>query len=164
MNRQELRATGALAAIFAMRLLGLFMIYRVFLGYAQHLHGATPRAHRAGAWRLRTGTSDVADSFGLRSDPLGRKLIIGAGLGLFALGSVVVAMATTIDGVLVGRILQGTGAVDSAVLALVADLTREEVRTRATALVGIMIGFTFVIAIAAGPVLASASAWPASSG
>jgi len=98
--------------------------------------------------------------FGLLSDRLGRKLIIGIGLGLFALGSVVAAIATTIDGVLVGRILQGTGAVGSTVLALVADLTREEVRTRAMALVGITIGFTFVIAIAAGPILASAIGVP----
>lgn len=149
MNRQELHATGALAAIFAMRLLGLFMIYPVFLGYAQHLRGATPEriGLALGAYGLAQAVLQIP--FGLLSDHLGRKLIIGAGLGLFALGSVVAAMATTIDGVLVGRILQGTGAVGSAVLALVADLTREEVRTRAMALVGITIGFTFVIAIAA---------------
>jgi MFS family permease len=160
MNRQELHATGALAAIFAMRLIGLFMIYPVFLGYAQHLRGATPEriGLALGVYGLAQGVLQVP--FGLLSDRFGRKLIIGVGLGLFALGSVVAAMATTIDGVLVGRILQGTGAVGSAVLALVADLTREEARTRAMALVGITIGFTFVIAIAAGPLLASAIGVP----
>lgn len=160
MNRQELHATGGLAAIFAMRLLGLFMIYPVFLGYAQHLRGATPEriGLALGAYGLAQGVLQIP--FGLLSDRLGRKLIIGVGLGLFAIGSVVAAMATTIDGVIVGRILQGTGAVGAAVLALVADLTREEVRTRAMALVGITIGFTFVIAIATGPVLASAIGVP----
>jgi MFS family permease len=156
MNRQELHATGALAAIFALRLLGLFMIYPVFLGYARHLSGATPEriGLALGAYGLAQGVLQIP--FGLLSDRLGRKLVIGGGLALFALGSVVAAMATTIDGMLVGRVLQGTGAVGSAILALVADLTREEVRTRAMALVGITIGFSFVIAIAAGPLLASA--------
>lgn len=160
MNRQELHATSALAAIFAMRLLGLFMIYPVFLGYAQHLRGATPEriGLALGAYGLAQGALQIP--FGLLSDRLGRKLIIVGGLGLFALGSVVAAMATTIDGVLVGRVLQGTGAVGSTTLALVADVTREEVRTRAMAIVGITIGFSFVIAIAAGPLLASAIGVP----
>jgi MFS family permease len=160
MNRQELHATAALAAVFAMRLLGLFMVYPVFLGYARHLGGATPAriGLALGAYGLAQGVLQIP--FGLLSDRLGRKLVIGGGLALFALGSVVAARATTIDGVLVGRILQGTGAVGSAVLALVADLTREEVRTRAMALVGITIGFSFVIAITAGPLLASAIGVP----
>lgn len=122
----------------------------------RHLRGATPERIGLALGAYGLAQPVLQSPFGLLSDRLGRKLIIGAGLGLFALGSVVAAMATTIDGVLIGRILQGTGAVGSAVLALVADLTREEVRTRAMALVGITIGFTFVIAIAAGPVLASA--------
>jgi MFS family permease len=156
MNRAELQATGALAAIFAMRLLGLFMIYPVFLGYAEHLQGATPEriGLALGAYGLTQGLLQIP--FGLVSDRVGRKIVIGAGLVMFAVGSVVAAMSRTIDGVLLGRVLQGTGAVGSVVLALIGDLTRDEVRTRAMAMVGVTIGFSFVIAIGAGPVLANA--------
>jgi predicted MFS family arabinose efflux permease len=156
MTRLELQATGALGAIFAMRLLGLFMIYPVFLGYAQHLQGATPEriGLALGGYGLAQGLLQIP--FGLVSDRIDRKVVIGAGLALFAVGSVVAAMSRTIDGVLVGRILQGTGAVGSVLLALIADLTRDEVRTRAMAMVGVTIGFSFVIAIGAGPVLANA--------
>jgi MFS family permease len=155
MTRQETHAAGSLAAIFAMRLLGLFMIYPVFLGYAQHLRGSTPEmiGLALGAYGLTQGLLQIP--FGLLSDRIGRKVVIGVGLALFAVGSAVAAMSRTIDGVLVGRVLQGTGAVGSVVLALIADLTRDEVRTRAMAMVGVTIGSSFVIAIAAGPVLAS---------
>jgi MFS family permease len=154
-TRQELYAAGALATIFAMRLLGLFMIYPVFLGYAQHLRGATPEriGLALGVYGLTQGLLQIP--FGLVSDRIGRKVVIGTGLALFAVGSAVAAMSRTIDGVLVGRILQGTGAVGSVVLALIADLTRDEVRTRAMAIVGVTIGFSFVIAIAVGPLLAN---------
>ncbi|HJU20666.1 MAG TPA: MFS transporter [Stellaceae bacterium] len=160
MTRQELRATGALAAIFAMRLLGLFMIYPVFVGYARHLRGATPEliGLALGAYGLTQGLLQIP--FGLLSDRIGRKVVIAGGLVLFGIGSVVAAMATTIEGVTVGRILQGTGAVGSVVLAMIADLTREEVRTRAMALVGVTIGLSFVIAIGVGPLLASAIGVP----
>jgi MFS family permease len=156
MTGRELHATGALAAIFAMRLLGLFMIYPVFFGYARQLRGATPEmiGLALGAYGLTQGLLQIP--FGLVSDRIGRKVVVAAGLALFGIGSAVAAMSRTIDGVLIGRILQGTGAVGSVVLALVADLTRDEVRTRAMAMVGITIGLSFVIAIAVGPLLAAA--------
>ena len=91
------------------------------------------------------------------SDRIGRKKVIVGGLLLFGLGSVVAAMSTSIDGVLLGRILQGAGAIGSSVLAMVADLTREGVRTRAMAVVGITIGFSFAIAVLVGPPLAAAA-------
>jgi predicted MFS family arabinose efflux permease len=155
MTRQELGATGALAAVFAMRLLGLFMIYPIFLAYARHLQGATPEmiGLALGAYGLTQGLLQIP--FGLLSDRIGRKVVIASGLLLFGIGSVVAALSNSIEGVLLGRILQGTGAVGSVVLALVADLTRDEVRTKAMALVGVTIGFSFVIAIAVGPLLAS---------
>ncbi len=160
MTPRELRATGSLAAIFAMRLLGLFMIYPVFAAYARHLPGATPAmiGLALGAYGLTQGVLQIP--FGLLSDRIGRKTVISAGLVLFGVGSAVAALATSIEGVLLGRILQGTGAVGSAILALVADLTREEVRTRAMAMIGMTIGFSFVIAIVLGPLLAGAIGVP----
>ncbi len=92
--------------------------------------------------------------FGLLSDRIGRKTMIVFGLLLFAIGSAVAAMSTSIGGVIVGRVLQGAGAVGSVILALVADLTTEENRTKAMAMVGITIGFSFMVALVLGPIAA----------
>ncbi len=154
MERQEFRAAGALAAVFSVRLLGLFMIYPVFAAYAQGLDGATPYliGEALGVYGLSQGLLQIP--FGLLSDKFGRKTMIVLGLLLFALGSAVAAMSTSIGGVIIGRVLQGAGAVGSVILALVADLTKEENRTKAMAMVGISIGFSFMIALVAGPIVA----------
>ncbi|HTW68995.1 MAG TPA: MFS transporter [Acetobacteraceae bacterium] len=154
MTRLELRFTAALAAVFAARLLGLFMIYPVFAGYASHLRGATPAmiGIALGAYGLTQGLLQIP--YGLVSDRTGRRPVIAVGLLLFAAGSIVAALAHSIGGLTIGRTLQGTGAVGSVVLATVADLTREEVRTRAMAIVGMTIGMSFAVAIVLGPVFA----------
>jgi MFS family permease len=156
MRGRELRATSALAAVFATRLLGLFIIYPVFAGYARHLTGATPEliGLALGGYGLTQGLLQIP--MGLLSDRIGRKLVIAIGLLFFAIGSAVAALSTSIEGVLLGRILQGTGAVGSVVLALVADLTRDEVRTEAMAFIGVTIGLSFVVAIGIGSPLAGA--------
>jgi MFS family permease len=155
MERQEFRAAGSLAAVFSVRLLGLFMIYPVFAAYARGLNGATPYliGEALGIYGLTQGLLQIP--FGLLSDRVGRKVMIVVGLILFAAGSAVAAVSTSIGGVIVGRALQGSGAVGSVILALVADLTSEESRTKAMALVGISIGASFMIAIVAGPILAN---------
>jgi MFS family permease len=155
MKPQEFRAAAALAAVFSVRLLGLFMIYPVFSAYAGTLAGANPYliGEALGIYGLTQGLLQIP--FGLLSDRVGRKVMIVLGLVLFGAGSAVAAISTTIGGVIIGRALQGAGAVGSVILALVADLTGEDSRTAAMAMVGITIGASFLVALLAGPVVAN---------
>jgi predicted MFS family arabinose efflux permease len=154
MQKQELRAAVSLAAVFSVRMLGLFMIYPVFAVFARQLVGATPYkiGLALGIYGLSQGLLQMP--FGLLSDRIGRKTMIVFGLVLFGFGSAVAASSRSIDGMIWGRVLQGAGAVGSVILALVADLTAEENRTKAMALVGMTIGFSFLLAIVAGPAVA----------
>jgi MFS family permease len=155
MKPQEIRAAAALAAVFSVRLLGLFMIYPVFAAYAGTLGGANPYliGEALGIYGLSQGLLQIP--FGLLSDRIGRKVMIVLGLILFGAGSAVAAVSTTIGGVIIGRALQGAGAVGSVILALVADLTGEDSRTAAMAMVGVTIGASFIVALLAGPVVAN---------
>ena len=130
------------------------MIYPVFADYARQLSGATPykTGLALGIYGLSQGLLQIP--FGLLSDKIGRKVMIVLGLIIFGIGSAVAAVSTSIDGVIVGRVLQGAGAVGAVILALVADLTTEESRTQAMAMVGITIGASFMVALVAGPILA----------
>lgn len=161
MNKFETRAAFSLAGIFSLRMLGLFMIYPVFTFYAKGLSGSTPTliGLALGAYGLTQALLQIP--FGFLSDRFGRKRMIAAGMLLFALGSVVAALSGSIYGVIFGRILQGAGAVGSTILALNADLTREESRTKAMAIIGLTIGLSFAVALVAGPVL---NAWIGVSG
>ncbi len=155
MDKHELRAVSSLAAVFSVRLLGLFMIYPVFSTYARELSGATSYkiGLALGIYGLSQGLLQIP--FGMLSDRIGRKVLIIAGLAIFGIGSAVAALSTSINGVIVGRLLQGGGAAGSVILALVADLTSEQNRTKAMALVGVTIGASFIIAVVAGPIVAS---------
>ena len=155
MQRQEFRAAAALAAVFSVRLLGLFMIYPVFATYAGTLRGANPYliGEALGIYGLTQGILQIP--YGLLSDRIGRKIMIVIGLALFGIGSAVAALSASIGGVIVGRALQGTGAVGSVTLALLADLTSERSRTAAMAIVGVTIGASFLVALLAGPIVAN---------
>ncbi len=155
MPKHELRAATSLAAVFSVRMLGLFMIYPVFALSARGLSGATPDTIglALGIYGLTQGLLQMP--FGLLSDRLGRKPMVVAGLILFGLGSAWAASAHSIAVMIGGRALQGAGAVGSVILALVADLTAEENRTKAMALVGMTIGLSVLIGIVAGPVVAA---------
>ena len=152
----ERRAIAGLAGLYASRMLGLFMVLPVLALYADELHGATPLlvGLALGGYGLTQAVLQIP--FGLLSDRLGRKPVIAAGMLLFALGSVVAASADTIGGVILGRCLQGSGAVAAAIMALLADQTREQVRTAAMATIGISIGVSFAVAMVLGPWLAAA--------
>ncbi len=154
MSQHELRAAVSLAAVFALRMLGLFMIYPVFTLFARGLSGATASTIglALGIYGLTQGLLQMP--FGLLSDRVGRKVMVVAGLVLFGVGSAWAARAHSIDAMIGARALQGAGAVGSVILALVADLTAEENRTKAMALVGVTIGLSFLVAIVLGPVLA----------
>jgi len=153
MTGSERRAAAGLAGIFALRMLGLFLILPVFTLYAQGMAGATPLliGIAVGAYGLTQAVLQIP--FGMLSDRIGRKPVIFGGLVLFALGSLVAALSEDIGGVIVGRVLQGSGAIAAAVMALAADLTREEVRTHAMAGIGVSIGVAFALALVLGPVL-----------
>lgn len=153
MTAAERRTALSLATIFALRMLGLFMILPVFSLYAEHLQGVTPTliGVAIGVYGLTQAALQIP--FGMLSDRFGRKPMIAAGLLIFAAGSMVAAVADSIAGVILGRALQGMGAVASVVMALAADLTREENRTKTMAVIGITIGMSFVVSLIAGPVL-----------
>lgn len=150
----ERRATVSLAAIFGLRMLGMFLILPVFAHYAQTLPGGdnhTLVGLALGIYGLTQAALMIP--FGMASDAFGRKPVIIAGLLIFALGSFLAAWAPDIHWVIIGRALQGAGAISAAVTALLADLTREEKRTQAMAVIGSTIGLAFAFSLAAGPVV-----------
>ncbi len=155
MTPQERRAAFSLAGIFSFRMMGLFMILPVFSLYAEDLGGGkTPPVLiglAIGIYGLTQALLQIP--FGMLSDRIGRKPVITAGLLLFAAGSVLAATADSITGIIIGRALQGSGAIAAAVMAMAADLTREEHRTKAMAVIGMSIGLSFALSLALGPIL-----------
>lgn len=157
MSKRELRASASLASIFALRMLGLFLILPVFAVHAR----STPGGDNAvligialGIYGLVQGVLQIP--FGAASDRYGRKRVIVMGLLLFAVGSFVAAAAQDMLWVIVGRALQGAGAISAAVTAFIADSTRDEHRTKAMAMVGASIGLTFALSLVLAPLLYAA--------
>ena len=157
MTPDERRASLSLAGIFALRMLGLFLVLPVFALEAARLPGGNDPALVGLAMGIYGLTQAVMQvPLGLASDRVGRKKIIVIGLIVFALGSVVAALAGSVQMLIVGRAIQGAGAVSAAVTALLADLTRDEVRTKGMALVGISIAAMFALSLVVAPPLAGA--------
>jgi predicted MFS family arabinose efflux permease len=154
MNRFEWRATAALSLLQALRMLGMFMILPVFALYARALPGgASPEqiGLAIGLYGLVQALLQIP--FGMLSDRIGRKPVIVLGLLLFAVGSFVAGHAQEIHWILAGRAIQGAGAISGALSALLADITRPQVRTQAMAIMGAGMGVSFIIALVLGPVL-----------
>ena len=157
MTPLEKQASLSLAAIFALRMLGLFLVLPVFMLEARQMPGGNDPALvglAMGAYGLTQAFMQIP--LGLASDRFGRKRVILLGLGVFALGSLLAAWAPSVQWLLVGRALQGAGAISAAVTALLADLTRDEVRTKGMALIGASIGLMFALSLVVAPPLAGA--------
>ena len=156
MSASETRAASGLALVFAFRMLGMFIVLPVLATYGMYLQGATPAliGLAIGAYGLTQAVLQIP--FGIISDRIGRLPVIYFGLLIFAAGAVFAATADTIWGVIAGRVLQGAGAISAAVMALLSDLTREQHRTKAMAMIGMSIGVSFAVAMVVGPLLTSA--------
>lgn len=153
MTPLERRAVAGLAGVYGFRMLGLFLILPVFALFAEDLQGATPflTGLAIGIYGLTQAILQIP--FGLLSDRIGRKPVIIGGLLLFAVGSVIAALAEDIWLIILGRAIQGSGAIAAAVMALAADLTRDTRRTSAMAAIGMTIGLAFAVSLIAGPYL-----------
>jgi len=154
MTSSEIRAGASLAGVFGLRMLGLFFILPVFAVHAPQLAGGdnlTLVGLALGIYGLTQGILQIP--FGIASDRWGRKPVIYAGLVVFAAGSFLAAAAGDIWTAIAGRALQGAGAISSVVMALAADLTREQHRTKVMAMIGSTIGFAFALSLVAAPVL-----------
>lgn len=156
MTPVELRATWGLGTVFSLRMLGMFMVLPVLTTYGMALQGASETliGLAIGIYGLAQAIFQIP--FGLLSDRIGRKPLIVGGLLLFVLGSIIAACTVSIWGIILGRALQGSGAIAAAVMALLSDLTREQNRTKAMAFIGISFGVTFAIAMVVGPVVTHA--------
>ena len=153
MQAAEMRASVALSAIYALRMLGMFLMLPVLALYAAGLPGAENKPALIGLAMGMYGLTQALLQLplGMASDRFGRKKVIYLGLAVFAFGSFMAAMATSLEMLVLARAVQGAGAVSAAVTALLADLTREEVRTRAMAMIGLSIGVTFSVSLVLAP-------------
>ena len=155
MSATERRAIVSLASLYAFRMLGLFMLLPVLSLYAAEYDFSTPVLIGLALGIYGLGQAALQVPLGMLSDRIGRKPVIISGLLLFIAGGLLAAGADTIFGVIVGRLLQGTGAIASTLTALLADLTREQHRTKAMAAIGMSIGVSFAVAMVMGPLMAS---------
>ncbi|MCK9516755.1 MAG: MFS transporter [Ottowia sp.] len=155
MTSAERRASISMAAVFALRMLGLFLVLPVFaLEAVNYRGGSDPALIGLGLGIYGLTQALLQAPFGVASDRIGRKKVIVMGLLVFAAGGMIAAFADSIYGLIAGRALQGAGAISAAVTALLADLTRDEVRTKGMALVGVSIGLTFAVSLMLAPPLA----------
>ncbi len=154
MGPTERRAAFSVAGIFSTRMLGLFMIFPVFALFAhEEFEGvtATQIGIAMGIYGLTQALLQIP--YGMLSDRFGRKPLIILGMLVFMVGSIVCALADSIEMMIVGRALQGMGAVAAVLMATVADLVSEQFRLRAMSIVGITIGLSFTVSLVAGPML-----------
>ena len=153
LNSLEKKSIAALAAVYGLRMYGLFLLLPVLVIYAEQLDGATPMLMGIALGVYGISQAVLQIPFGFMSDRFGRKQVITVGMLIFVVGSLVAAFAQTIEGVILGRALQGAGAIAAVVLALTSDLTRETQRSKAMAIIGMSIGGAFLLAMISAPIL-----------
>ena len=154
MSAQELRSSMTLASIYGLRMLGLFLILPVFAIYTRTLPGGANQflvGLALGIYGLTQAALQIP--FGIASDRFGRKPVMVFGMVIFAIGSFMAGVSHTLDGIILGRAVQGAGAISAAISALIADSTRDENRTKAMAMVGMTIGLSFIVSLVAAPLL-----------
>lgn len=153
MNATEFRAALTLAAIYILRMLGLFMVVPVLAILARDFPDYSPLlvGLAIGGYGLTQALLQIP--MGMLSDKIGRKPVIIGGLLCFALGSLVAGLASDMTWLIIGRVLQGAGAIAGAVMALAADVTRESQRTKVMAIIGVSIGLSFYLALILGPII-----------
>ena len=151
----EKRAVASLSLLYAFRMLGLFMVLPVLSLYGEDYSDSNAMLLGLALGVYGFSQACLQIPFGMLSDKIGRKPVIAMGLIIFALGSLIAAQADSIYELILGRFLQGGGAIASAIMALVSDLTSEESRTKAMASIGVSIGLSFSLALVIGPLLAS---------
>ena len=143
MNAQEIKSSLILGSVYGLRMLGMFLILPIFAIYASNLD-SSPTSLQIG---LALGIYGLTQAifqipFGMSSDYFGRKKVIYFGLSIFIIGSLIAGYAESIEGIILGRSIQGGGAISAVLTALLADITREEQRTKAMAIIGASIGLT----------------------
>ncbi|MGP1953124.1 MAG: MFS transporter [Arsenophonus sp. ET-KM2-MAG3] len=153
MTLKELKATFWLGAVFTLRMLGIFMILPVLTSYGKELKGANELLIGLAIGIYGISQAIFQIPFGLMSDKFGRKQLIILGLLIFIIGSIIAAITDSIWGIIIGRALQGAGAISATIMALLSDLISEKNRTKAMAFIGISFGITFSIAIVIGPII-----------
>ncbi len=160
-SRDELRIVLGTSGVYALRMVGLYMALPLMATWAAGLPGATPFlvGIALGAYGLTQAIFQVP--LGILGDLRGRRLVIIVALLIFSLGSAVVAWAGSIGAVIVGRLIQGVGAMASTMIALIGDHTRDEVRTRGMALLGLILGFAFAAGFLLGPLVSAQAGVPA---
>ena len=161
MSSFEIRTSLFLASVYGLRMLGMFLILPIFAIYASQLSGSPSQLQiglALGVYGLTQAIFQIP--FGISSDIIGRKKVIYFGLTIFILGSLIAGVSTQIEGIIIGRAIQGAGAISAVLTALLADLTREEHRTKAMAIIGASIGFTFALSLVISPWLNEAIGVP----
>lgn len=151
--QQEKRAVSTLAALYALRMLGLFLILPVMSLYGMQYESSTPVLIGIAMGMYGATQAVLQLPLGIMSDRISRKSVIIGGLAMFIIGSVVAALSTSIYGLIIGRALQGSGAISGALMAMVSDLTSEQNRTKAMATIGASIGVSFAVSMLLGPIL-----------
>ena len=161
LSKDEWRISGVLSGVYALRMLGLFLVLPVLSLYAAELAGSKQSmwiGWAMGAYGLTQACLQLP--FGMVSDKWGRKKTIYIGMTMFIVGSFIAAVAPSIEWLVFARALQGAGAISAVITALMSDLIRESVRTRAMSMVGMSIGLTFALSLVAAPLLVSVIGMP----